>query len=348
MAGGVDLVDIGRHGTCSVTSNPGGNMLRSAAVNPPRSAIRTAVREIRGLVGMIREDTHPLSALAASAMLTIMLVCNYVFDLERGWLDAHYNQYRQIGPYLLVYGGPYTLTLLLDLHLRGRLGCVCHRRVIQAISFGLLVFSVCMFFPWHRPLSAWLFAPELREWGSRVLWNSSRFVCLAVPLFIYWRCCARDLDSFYGLARPRASLRTYYLVIALLVPLAGAASFLPDFQAMYPSYRAGSAESSGYSPWLTHGIFQLVYGLDYATIELFFRGFLVVGLARWLGPSAVLAATTWYCVAHFGKPFGEAVASIIGGHALGVLAYRTGHIWGGIIVHMGLAWTMELFGALQR
>jgi hypothetical protein len=55
-----------------------------------------------------------------------------------------------------------------------------------------------------------------------------------------------------------------------------------------------------------------------------------------------------YCVLHFGKPAGEAMSSIFGGYILGVVAYETKSVWGGIIVHMGIAWTMEIVAFVRK
>jgi hypothetical protein len=55
-----------------------------------------------------------------------------------------------------------------------------------------------------------------------------------------------------------------------------------------------------------------------------------------------------YCFLHFGKPMGEAISSIFGGYILGVIAYNTKSISGGIIVHMGVAWMMDFFAYLQH
>jgi membrane protease YdiL (CAAX protease family) len=57
---------------------------------------------------------------------------------------------------------------------------------------------------------------------------------------------------------------------------------------------------------------------------------------------------SFYCYIHFGKPLGETLGSIFGGYVLGVIAYRTGSIYGGILVHLGVAWLMELTAFLQK
>jgi hypothetical protein len=95
-------------------------------------------------------------------------------------------------------------------------------------------------------------------------------------------------------------------------------------------------------PWLLG--YELSYGLDFVSIELFFRGFLVIALARYAGQYAILPMAAFYCTIHFGKPLGECISSFFGGLALGVIAWRTRSILGGLIVHLGLAWLMEVGG----
>ena len=51
-----------------------------------------------------------------------------------------------------------------------------------------------------------------------------------------------------------------------------------------------------------------------------------------------------YAAIHFGKPIGETISSIFGGYILGALAYQTRHIWGGVIVYICIAMTMEVMG----
>ena len=100
--------------------------------------------------------------------------------------------------------------------------------------------------------------------------------------------------------------------------------------------------------YLYAGIYEIAYGLNFISVELFFRGFLVVGLMSLLGRKAVLAMVAAYCFLHFGKPAGEAISSIFGGFILGVVAYETKSIWGGVIIHVGIAWSMEIVATIQH
>ena len=56
----------------------------------------------------------------------------------------------------------------------------------------------------------------------------------------------------------------------------------------------------------------------------------------------------WYATIHFGRPLGETISSLFGGYILGVLALSTRSIWGGLFIHIGIAWLMEAAAFLQK
>jgi len=96
--------------------------------------------------------------------------------------------------------------------------------------------------------------------------------------------------------------------------------------------------------WWYKLIYEISYGIDFFSIELFFRGFLVFAFVRYVGADAVLPMAVFYCSIHFGKPLFECISSFFGGMLLGIIAYRTQSILGGIMVHLGIAWMMEAGG----
>lgn len=48
------------------------------------------------------------------------------------------------------------------------------------------------------------------------------------------------------------------------------------------------------------------------------------------------------------KPLGETISSIFGGYLLGVLALYTRSIWGGLLIHLSIAWLMDGVAFLQQ
>ena len=49
-----------------------------------------------------------------------------------------------------------------------------------------------------------------------------------------------------------------------------------------------------------------------------------------------------YCMIHYGKPLPETLGAIGAGLMLGTLAMRTRSIWGGVLIHVGVATTMDV------
>ena len=55
-----------------------------------------------------------------------------------------------------------------------------------------------------------------------------------------------------------------------------------------------------------------------------------------------------YMMIHFSKPALECLGSIIAGVALGVVSLRTGAIYAGMLVHISVAWTMDLIALWHK
>jgi membrane protease YdiL (CAAX protease family) len=133
-----------------------------------------------------------------------------------------------------------------------------------------------------------------------------------------------------------------------MVPLIAAAATLPDFLTVYPKFQQVLFLSQPQRNGWYQLLYELAYGSDFVSIELFFRGFLILAFARWAGKDAILPMALFYCTIHFGKPLGECISSFFGGLILGVITFHTRSIWGGLMVHLGIAWMMELVGYLVK
>jgi membrane protease YdiL (CAAX protease family) len=152
--------------------------------------------------------------------------------------------------------------------------------------------------------------------------------------------------GFRFVRKPRVWLLYTAMFLAVL-PLAYVASLTQDFANTYPKYRT-AGES-----WTQLLVWSFAYGLQFLTLEFFFRGFLIFALARWIGSLAIFVMVVPYAMIHFGKPLAECLGSVLAGIALGTVALRTRSIYGGVAVHCGVAWAMDLFalshtGALAR
>ena len=132
----------------------------------------------------------------------------------------------------------------------------------------------------------------------------------------------------------------------------GLGSFMSDIKSYYPRFMHSGMDrfliENDWPRWAAVVFYEICYGLDFFSVELFFRGYLIFAFSRILGPYVVLPMIATYCFLHFGKPLGETISSIFGGYVLGIISLNSRNIWGGIFIHVGVAWIMELLGWLQN
>ena len=185
-------------------------------------------------------------------------------------------------------------------------------------------------------------------WQNAWTSNLSSFVAVIVPCLLVYFVVKHFKPELYGLRLNGARVLPYFWLILFMVPLIYLASLRPDFLETYPSYKDYyEYRFLGVDQWVTADLYELCYGFDFLSVELFFRGFMVVALSRFVGKDAILPMISVYCFLHFGKPMGEAISSIFGGYVLGILAYSSRNIFGGLVAHLGVAWGMEYMAWIQ-
>lgn len=211
-------------------------------------------------------------------------------------------------------------------------------------SFKMIHWDLSFFMPpgWASP---W------KQYALIILQLPAKLLLLFMVVYVFWSLerpwGEQDIGAFFGLTAKRLKLKPYFIILLFLLPLIAMASTRPDFLHTYPKVKNIAFIGDSTQPvWPWQLLYELSYGLDFLSIELFFRGLLVIGLARYAGEYVILPMAAFYCTIHFGKPLGECISSFFGGLALGVIALRTRSILGGLIVHLGLAWLMELGGWL--
>jgi uncharacterized protein len=129
----------------------------------------------------------------------------------------------------------------------------------------------------------------------------------------------------------------YGIFLLVMLPIVAYVSEDPHFQQTYPFYDLGPGE--GVSTNLVR--WEILYALQFLTLEFFFRGFMVHGTRHRLGGLSVFVMMVPYCMIHFGKPMPETIGAIIAGIVLGALSLKTRSIWLGVAIHVTIAWTMD-------
>lgn len=185
--------------------------------------------------------------------------------------------------------------------------------------------------------SGWLALGGYLWWGA---WLAVGYALIPLLVITLWW---RESPLDYGL-RPIGLRDHWPAYLCLLTPIlcfAIAASFRDDFQHHYPFYRHAERSWFDLLAWWT------IYAGQFLCLEFFFRGFLLRAMAPAIGHLAVPLMCLPYLMIHFPKPWLEALGALPFGLALGALALRSGSIWGGFLVHCGLALTMDVLALIQ-
>jgi membrane protease YdiL (CAAX protease family) len=178
-------------------------------------------------------------------------------------------------------------------------------------------------------------------WG--VITTLTYFVVPALVVKLVFR----ERLSDYGL-KVRGVLKAWPLyvgMLAIMIPLVWLVSHSPRFLLTYPMYGVARHEVL---PWESYLFFELVYALQFCTLEFFFRGFMVHGTKHRFGVGAVFVMTVPYCMIHFQKPLPECCASIVAGIALGLVSLKTRSVWLGAALHISVAWMMDGFALYRK
>ncbi|MBP7464085.1 MAG: CPBP family intramembrane metalloprotease [Bacteroidales bacterium] len=296
-----------------------------------------------------REDFSLTAFIAMLLFAGLLIVLNSLFSAEQFVTQKFSYRYWiypiETGKNLLVYWSSVAL-----LHALGTVKIREWRRFLLLGSLAILIYSIYSVF--YGYICVVLHSPApCRIWLHYVSENISGLITLGLPMFLIYRLWQKnELKSFYGLHLNQIVWTRYLDVILLIVAVMYGAMYLPGIQEYYPildsSYFRVCADYLDVPRWLTAIGFELSYLIDFVWIELFFRGVLVIGMVRYLGKHAILPMAVLYVVIHFGKPLPEIISSFFGGYILGVVAYHTQNIRAGIILHVVLAFSAELFGYL--
>lgn len=275
--------------------------------------------------------------------IAVLTALQYQFDFESRWFKRDLPFWtiflRYWGYYALIWGLPLWWIMRRDFWPAFR----------QAAPWLLAALAIYSFRSAYRGHHEWVNAQSLHVdqntyyfyWYTVSQWFQALSVMLPLALLAWIG--SKWLPAFHGLRR--APLRPYAWLLAGAAILAIGAAQQPDFQSYYPMF-AKMWPAGGERSVARIAAFEISYALDFMATEVFFRGFLVLAMARFFGPKAILPMAVLYVSIHFGKPLGETISSFFGGMLLGIFAHYSKSTWGGIMLHIGLAWLMELAGGL--
>jgi hypothetical protein len=287
--------------------------------------------------------------LSIALFLVVGISINYTINLENGIIDKATGKPIRIVWYFLLYGATFYGATLITFFFTDKIHYFRVTKFWVISLTGLIILSCNVGFPYMTPLIKSIHDDyNVFAWLFRVGNNVINFFITAIPLFLFAR-VVEDKRENFGVNRHHIDLQPYYQILLVIVPIIAIASFEHGFKNYYPTYKTNNAaEVLGWPEFVPPLIYEFAYGIDFFNVEFMFRGLLVIGLSQVIGKEAILPMVCTYCALHFGKPIGESISSIFGGYILGVVAFYTRNIWGGVMVHVGLAWMMEVGASIQN
>ena len=183
------------------------------------------------------------------------------------------------------------------------------------------------------------FFPLLSQaWWS--FWHVITFVIL--PVLTIKFILKEPLKNYgLGIGKLRQHYKWYLLLAAPILCFVVIVSFRDDFTNHYPFYKLA------HRSWFDFIAWELLYLLQFVCVEFFFRGFIIQACRPAFGVNAIFVMIVPYMMIHLPKPWLEASGAIFFGLFLGVLALHTRTIWGGVMVHVSIALSMDIAALLQ-
>ncbi|QDG54324.1 CPBP family intramembrane metalloprotease [Persicimonas caeni] len=176
-------------------------------------------------------------------------------------------------------------------------------------------------------------------WGWAL---ASILLRIVIPLacIVWW---FRESPRDYGFRMwKKGHGKIYALLYLVMLPVLVAMSFTESFQHKYPFYDNATDSVAHFV------LYEVAYGVQFFSLEAFFRGFLIFALFKKFGYYAVVIMTVPYCMIHFSKPVPETLGAIIAGLALGYLAIQSKSWIPGALLHWGVGVTMDLLVVGQK
>jgi hypothetical protein len=297
------------------------------------------VKEIFGHIGDYFRQLNKTVLATCTVFTGLMIFINFFYGLdsaieEKGTVSAAFF-FRYL-VFLVAFTLPYMFYYFSE-----------RRNYFNNLFFTFLILVSPAIFSWKMAMSTDMPLSENYRWNyfwNQIIYWPMRLAVLVFLLFLIWK-KFYPRDSFFGFTIKNFSWKPYVLMLLMMIPLIAMASTQPDFLSMYPKLNdVTMVLENEKNRWAYHLLHELAYGSDFISVELFFRGFLILAFIKIAGKDAILPMACFYCTIHFGKPLGECISSYFGGILLGIVVYNTRSIIGGLFVHLGIAWLMEIGG----
>jgi membrane protease YdiL (CAAX protease family) len=190
-----------------------------------------------------------------------------------------------------------------------------------------------------RELSRETFFPLVSQaWWS--FWHLITFIL--IPILTIKYILKEPLKNYgLGLGRLNQHIKWYIFLAVPILCFVVIVSFRDDFTNHYPFYKFA------HRSWVDLITWEILYLIQFVCVEFFFRGFIIQACRPAFGVNAIFVMIIPYMMIHLSKPWLEASGAIFFGLFLGILAFQSRSIWGGVLVHVSIALSMDIAALLQ-
>jgi len=304
---------------------------------------------IKELGTFIKSDFNIWLYLFFFIFLFVAIKVNYAHSLYWTLFSIEVSGWERVLRFFLLFALPWFLVAIPKLLLSKKSDLLKNSKFYFTIILILLIISLDSASIIFKPFIKFTETFDEQLYLTKIFSNLQGIVILLTSTFIIIWIFRKITITDLGLRLKGVNLKPYFILIIAIVPMIAWASFKPDFIATYPLYKPWEFPVLFKMPkFISAIIYEFLYGVDFITIEFTFRGLLVILMARYIGKDAVLPMAAVYCFLHFGKPEVEAISSIFGGYFLGVIALKTRSIAPGVILHLSLAYMMDIAAYLQH
>jgi len=299
------------------------------------------MKELTGNLLKYYQQEHKAVFLLSTIFIAGLITFNYTSGLNNSFVQ--YNFLFRTVSYFFLFSFAFTIPYLIQFLIKDT-------HVPQPLVFILMVIGSTLLFALKISFNGFSFLSNYfnQPWDSYITivakWPWKFLVVVSGILILSTLLSTKS--ALPGLSDRNFKWKPYLLLLSFALPLIVFAASQDDFLDTYPKVKTIEFVAQHTNSPLYSILFELAYGLDFFTIELFFRGFLVLCFIQFVGKDAILPMAVFYCTIHFGKPLGECITSYFGGILLGIITYHTRSIYGGLVVHLGIAWMMELVSSI--
>lgn len=193
------------------------------------------------------------------------------------------------------------------------------------------------------PYDKELYTREEWELMAKAWWSGFRVVTyVLIPSLTIIAMPGERLRDYYLSAHAfRRHFWIYLVLYVIVLPFVVYVSTTEPFLRTYPFYKHANQSLGHFLRW------EVLYAVQFVSLEFFFRAYMLKGLSHKFGYGAVFVMVVPYCMIHYPKPLPETLGAILAGIALGTLAMRTRSIWGGVFIHVAVAFTMDSLAVSQ-